>query len=117
MIWFPSSESEFTLLKQDLIHKIKITFTCTLQQNYKTTSRPNPKSYLKTSQLALSEQKNAKRAHARSRIALASGTLAPLHRLPSQQLTLHFLIVAPFGANALQSSSLPQADFALHFLA
>ena len=43
MIWFPSSE--LTLLKQDLIHKIKITFTCTLQQNYKTTSRPNPKSY------------------------------------------------------------------------
>ena len=43
MIWFPSSK--LTLLKQDLIHKIKITFTCTLQQNYKTTSRPNPKSY------------------------------------------------------------------------
>ena len=117
MIWFPSSK--LTLVKQDLIHKIKIMFTCTLQQNYKTTSRPNPKSYykLKTSQFALSEQKNAERAHARSRIALASGTLAPLHRLPSQQFTLHFLIVAPFGANALQSSSLPQADFALHFLA
>ena len=29
MIWFPSSK--LTLLKQDLIHKIKITFTCTLR--------------------------------------------------------------------------------------
>ena len=43
-------------------------------------------------------------------MALVSGSLAPLHRLPWQQLTLHFLIVAPFGANALQSTSLPQAD-------
>ena len=187
MIWFPSSK--LTLLKQDLIHKIKITFTCTLPlhaliqraiKNSKLHNRPfysyvwnrgwswpcfdtnlpalsckSSYSYanqyfsrtisitkqrrfvskqghrqphihskarvlspqLKNGLFVLSEQKNAKRAHARSRMALVSGTLAPLHRLPWQQLTLHFLIVAPFGANALQSSSLPQADFALHFLA
>ena len=43
MIWFPSSE--LTLLKRDFIDKIKTTFTCTLQQNCKTTSDPNATSY------------------------------------------------------------------------